>query len=78
MCSRGACELFVLLLLSCIRLVGACEFYALVSVVLSRCPYLWGPRLFRVDLAFVMLIMQMTLMFTCMWFLFTWMGALQI
>ena len=71
LCSGGACELFMLLLLSCIRLVGACDFYAFVSVVLSHCPCLWGPRLLQVDLAFVMYLMQVTLILAFMWLLFT-------
>ena len=35
-------------------LEGSC---VLVSVVLSRCPCLWEPRLFQVGLAFVFLLM---------------------
>ena len=44
----------------------------LVSVVLSRCPYLWGPRFFQVDLAFVMPLMRVTLILIFMRHLFTW------
>jgi hypothetical protein len=59
-------------LLSCIRLVWACEFYALFLVVSSRCPYLWGPRSIQVDLALMMSLMQVTLIFYIIWPLFTW------
>jgi len=67
---------FCALLLSCICIGGACEFYAPVSVVLSRCSCLWGSRLFQVDLAFVIPLMQVTLLLTFMRYLFTWIWVL--
>ena len=65
-------------LLSCICLVWACEFYALFSVVSSRCPYLWGPRSIQVDLALMMSLMQVTLIFAFMRHLFTWIWVLLV
>lgn len=46
--------------------------FVLISVVLSRCPYLWEPRLFRVHLAFVMPFLQVTLILAFLRHLFTW------